>query len=204
MTEELRLGTIPLWLQDDPAPGARDISEKDTVVENWKPVIGYEGFYEVSSLGRIKSFVYNGTQRSVPKILSPTINKKHGYSQICLYKNKEPKRTFRLHRLVLEAFVGLRPSKTEGTHRDGDKSNNALLNLAWRTHAENENDKYKHGTTIHGERNHQAKLTEESVKKIRELHSSGQFSQKRISEMYDVSENAIFNVVHLKRWAHVT
>lgn len=117
----------------------------DIMVEEWKPIKGYEGYYEISSFGRIKSIerkVYNpgvigeGSYRTVPeKIRKPNIMK--GYHCICLIKNKSHK-VFRVHRLVMEHFVSEAPSQEhQVNHIDGDKSNNHVENLEWVTPKEN-------------------------------------------------------------------
>ena len=123
------------------------------MVEEWKPIQGYEGCYEISSLGRVKSVerkVYNpcvlgdGCYRTVPeKIRKPNIMK--GYHCVGLVKNKSIK-IFRIHRLVIEHFVGQAPSQEyQVNHIDGDKSNNRVENLEWVTPKENTQHAIKTG-----------------------------------------------------------
>ncbi len=70
-------------------------------------------------------------------------------------------------RLVLEAFRGCAPYGEQARHLDGVMTNNRLDNLAWGTPVENAADKVRHGTSLHGERNHQCKLSDKQVKEIR-------------------------------------
>lgn len=116
--------------------------------EIWKPIEGYEGKYEVSSLGRVKSLNYRNTNRAV--IMRPYKNiSKRGnvpYLQVDLYKNGQgtyPK----VHILVCTAFHGHRPSDIDGDtnveamHLNGDSLDNRAENLAWGRHYDNVREK---------------------------------------------------------------
>lgn len=119
-------------------------------MEEWKAVSGYEGLYEVSNLGRVRSIKRR-------KILSLSILK-DGYCQVGLCKLGE-RRYFLIHRLVAEAFVPNPASKPQVNHKDEDKSNNAASNLEWMTPKENIN----YGTGIVRRANTQAKVLGKSV-----------------------------------------
>jgi hypothetical protein len=111
------------------------------VNETWRPVLGYEGLYEVSSFGRIRSSARQGTPG---KTLIGVINRV-GYVVVALWKeNRQSTRT--VHRLVLEAFAGPCPEGHECRHLDGSRTNNKLANLTWGTSRENSQDAYTHGT----------------------------------------------------------
>lgn len=102
--------------------------------EYWRPVLGYEGLYEVSNWGRIKSIPRKGTYA---RILKPVPNK-YGYLQVNLCKNGKLK-TFKVHRLVVEAFLEIPEGLKQyiGTvylqvnHKDENKHNNNVENLEW-------------------------------------------------------------------------
>lgn len=96
--------------------------------EEWRPVVGYEGLYEVSNLGRIRRV----------RLMSPTI-KKHGYVQVSLMDAHGVRKSYRLHRLVAEAFISNPDSKPQVNHRDENTLNNRADNLEWATPAENTN-----------------------------------------------------------------
>lgn len=113
--------------------------------EVWLPIKGYEGLYEISSLGRVKTIerkVYNpgvlgdGKYRTVPEIIrKPNIQR--GYYCIALSKDKRTK-VYRIHRLVAEHFIGPQPApEYQVNHIDGNKSNNCVENLEWVTPKEN-------------------------------------------------------------------
>lgn len=105
--------------------------------EIWKPIEGFEGLYEVSNLGRIKSIKRNTTKGGILKLYT---NKQNGYVYAGLTKNNRRK-TFRVHRLVMSTFVGW--SELQVNHIDGDKTNNKLSNLEYCTGSENMIHAYK-------------------------------------------------------------
>lgn len=117
-------------------------------MEEWKPVVGWEDFYAVSDLGRVKSIervisVYgpNGLYRKPvrERIMKPL----RGAG--AMYMNLNPGAIKRkVHHLVLEAFIGPRRADLITRHLDGDFANNALSNLAYGTQAENRYDAVRH------------------------------------------------------------
>lgn len=108
---------------------------KKFVLEIWKDVVGYEGLYQVSNLGRVKSIIFPKNKDG--KILKQRIRK--GYLRIQLYKNKIAK-DFGVHRLVALAFIPNPYNKPEIDHIDGIPSNNNVSNLKWCTPKENSNN----------------------------------------------------------------
>jgi hypothetical protein len=109
-----------------------------------------------------------------------------------------------IHRLVLEVFVGPCPEGCEGCHRDGDKKNNRRSNLYWGTRQQNMDDAVRHGTTTHGTRNSQAKLTEDEVKAIVVLLDEGELTFKEIAETFNVSSPAISLIARGANWVRIT
>lgn len=101
--------------------------------EIWKDIEGYEGLYQVSDLGRVKSF-------ATSRVLKPYRNKA-GYLLVYLCKNGKRK-THRIHRLVAQSFIPNPENKPEVNHLDENKTNNMVSNLEWSTRKENLN----HGT----------------------------------------------------------
>lgn len=108
------------------------------VVENWKPVPEFEGLYEVSDLGNVRSL-----RKGI--ILKPSYSNSGGYPMVIFRRNKLSFARYN-HRLVMEVFVGPCPDGLEVRHLDGNPKNPALTNLAYGTHAENMYDKAQHGT----------------------------------------------------------
>jgi hypothetical protein len=168
--------------------------------EEWRDIFGWEGFYQISNFGRLKSL----KRPFVPKdrVLKACVDV-YGYSFACLFKNQKRLACPKIHRLVLEAFVGQKPEGTECRHIDGNKSNNRLENLEWATHAINELDKYKHGTIMYGSKNGYAKLIEKDVRKIRKLWSTGKYTQCELADKFGVRQFCIWSIIHRKSWKHV-
>lgn len=111
--------------------------------EIWKDIPGYEGRYQVSNLGRVKSLAretFTGVyMRQLPETVKiPQKHNNGNYRSVVL--SKEGKKTTRLiHRLVAEAFIPNPDDKPEIDHKDGDPTNNNANNLRWVTHKENDN-----------------------------------------------------------------
>ena len=102
------------------------------IEEQWLDISGYEGLYQISNFGRVKSFYFKN-----PRILKP--HKVKGYSNVELYKNKK-KKQFYIHRLVMENFCPIENMNVlDVNHKDEDKSNNHISNLEWMTHKDNLN-----------------------------------------------------------------
>lgn len=123
--------------------------------EIWKPVKGYEGFYEVSDHGNVKSLRKN-------KILKQTVGVKNGYSYVGLYKEGKDKRVL-VHRIVATAFIDNPMQKRTVNHKDGNKSNNCVENLEWATYSENHRHAFKNGLKIVSDK--QRKVASETGKK---------------------------------------
>lgn len=104
--------------------------------EIWKDIKDYEGLYQVSNYGRVKS-LYKKTNFNTSKetILSPGIDKR-GYLQVVIYKESKP-RGRRIHRLVAETFIENPENKRTINHLDENKLNNKSNNLKWATDQEN-------------------------------------------------------------------
>ena len=172
---------------------------------NWTPVVGFEDEYAVSEAGEVKSLARpawngNGRRSLRERILKPGVCES-GRLLVVLYKNGK-KYSRLVHKLVLEAFRGMCPPGMECCHNDGNASNNALDNLRWGTHAENEADKVLHGTTNRGERNGLAKLQASDVHRIRLLAEVGVL-KKRIAEMFGISGHQVGDIVHRVCWNHI-
>lgn len=118
------------------------------LAENWLPVVGWEGLYEVSDHGQVRSLdrvvAFGHQQRQVRgRILGG--GRSHNGVRFAVLCNGPDQVQRSVHRLVLEAFVGPCPEGMEGCHWDDDNDNNHLSNLRWDTHQANEQDKVRNG-----------------------------------------------------------
>ncbi len=126
---------------------------------------------------------------------------RNGYLRTTLYADRKCFGWF-IHRLVLETFIGPCPPGMEACHNDGNRLNNSLDNLRWDTHKANIEDAIRHGRTTQGERNPQAKLTNDDVREIRRLVASGR-NRREISSIYGIHYNHVGYIVTRKLWASV-
>jgi len=159
-------------------------------MEEWRNVVGFEGIYEVSSHGNVRS-VKSGQLKKI------TEDKKTNRPFLNLWKNNK-QNVVRVHKLVLEAFVGLCPEGLECCHNDGNSFNNHVSNLRWDTHKSNIHDRITHGTSNRGERCGTAKLTLEQVNAIRKDTRL----QRLIAADYGIAESMISRIKNGKRWQH--
>jgi hypothetical protein len=172
----------------------------ETVTELWLPVKGFEGKYEVSSLGRVRSLGRMVVRsRGVPffrptRFLKPNATGGTGYPTVNFGGG-----TKYVHGLVLEAFVGPRPEGCEACHCNGSRIDNRVENLRWDTPQENQRDRAKHGTSNRGERCASAKLTENQAIEIRDSKEPGCDLARR----YGVAQQTICNIRKGRRWNHI-
>lgn len=179
--------------------------------EVWKDIKEYEGLYQVSNLGRVKSLdreiTYSDGRTTLHKgreIKTRVGN--HGYMCALIYKNNKPKQIL-IHRLICEHFV--EPPSNEKNivnHKDGNKLNNDPSNLEWcdkRYNMVHAIDELKVSNVL-GEENSQSKLTEEQVLEIYNLAINKTYTQQKIADMYGISSGNVNCIKLQKTWKRVT
>lgn len=179
----------------------------------WKPVIGFEGIYEINNQGIIRSidrFVANknGERLAKGKTISH-IKSNSGYMVVNL-KNNGKSKQFLVHRLIALHFIDNPMNLPEINHKDGNKCNNDFSNLEWCSKSENIAHSYKLGLsksnfkqTEMGEKNPNNKLAEDDVKLIRDEYSKGWKSQRQLAKEFNVSQQCIGNIINRKTWKHI-
>lgn len=168
--------------------------------EIWRVVVGYDGCYEVSNVGNVRRLPHRG--RPI-KMLSAFKEPKR-YVRVVLHLNNKGKSS-RVHRLVAKAFIPNPENKPFINHIDGNKHNNLVSNLEWCTQSENVIHSYANGLqgVCKGADNHLSKLIDQDIRKIRELYKTGQYSYRKIGDMFSVTASAIHCIVSKKSWRHV-
>lgn len=120
----------------------KEFSLKDLPNEEWRDVVGYEGLYKVSNMGRVKmlprNVLANKSQRIIPEHIIKQIETQKGYLSVDLWNMNNRKR-FMVHRLVLNAFNGKNSDKKECNHKNENRKDNIYTNLEWISHKENIN-----------------------------------------------------------------
>jgi hypothetical protein len=167
-------------------------------MEIWKDIPGYEGQYQASDIGRIKSIGNDKTRKE--KILKLT-NHKSGYLAVNLSKNGIDKK-LKVHRLILMAFVGQCPTGYECLHLDDNRKNNNIKNLRWGTSSENNKMRYNHGRVKYkGKDGPNAKLTQAQVDQIRFMKGKVKWGYwAKLARAIDVGKTAISDIVNNKSW----
>ena len=176
---------------------------------SWMPIPGWEGFYEVSEEGLIRSVErytdhpISGLRRVRSRVLKQNLSGRSEDARLAVALCRDGKaRTVRVHLCVALAFLGPRPDGMECAHLDGDRLNNKVSNLRWVTHAENESHKSRHGTVPAGSRHGNSKLTEEQVLEIRRRCAAGE-RYEDVAVDYGVTSSNVWCIVVRKTWRHV-
>ena len=177
--------------------------------EIWKPIAGFEGLYEASNTGKIRSLdrtletpskygFYYRTYKG--KILAQCFDGKKNYLHVNLCKNG--KSSIKLvHRIIAETFIPNPKNLPEINHKDEDKTNNLITNLEWCNHKYNNNYGSK-ANASKGENNSQNKFSQDIILKIRKeyIHRDKQFGVTALSKKYGISIPHICAIVKRKRW----
>lgn len=172
-------------------------------MEIWKSIPGFEGAYEVSSEGRVRSLdrivrCKNGAAKSYKGrilLLKPNVG---GYLSLRLGRGNP----VMVHQLVAQVFIGPAPEGLQACHNSGDKNDNRKNNIRYDTPKANQADRVVHGTDRKGSQLPQAKLNEAQVAEIKSM--LGLISHRAIAAQYGVSSTAVSLISSGKNWKHVT
>ena len=181
--------------------------------EIWKPIEGYEGYYEVSDMGRVRGLDRVTTdrrgiqQRRLGRVLTPWYQGRPGRKYPWVDLRSDGKRTrSSIHRLVTAAFIGPYPDGKEVNHKNGITTDNHLENLEYVTHSEN----IRHaidtlGATLGqaGEDHHNAKLSAKQVCNIRSRYASGGVTQQELANQNDVAVMTVNDILCSRTWNHL-
>lgn len=167
--------------------------------EVWRPVPGYEGYYEVSSLGKIRSLDrivtlspnrWGGTSKK--RIVGTEIKsfrKNSGYWGVMLRRDGAFRNRL-VHAIVCEAFHGPRPDGMDAAHEDGDRDNCAASNVSWKTPAQNAADRTRHGTQVWGANHPNTRISAENVELIKQSAAT----EEALGERFGISPSHAGNI----------
>ena len=181
------------------------------MLEKFVDIKGYEGYYQISNHGRIKSLKRivkhaSGDVELKEKFKKPTVNS-NGYYKTNLYKNGK-ETTVYIHRLIASAFIPNLDNKPQINHIDGVKTNNDLSNLEWVTQSENGLHAYNIGlrnVVSHSSSDPRfktnVKLTKKQVLEIRKLKNN--ISTRKIAKMFNTSHVTVSMIRTGRIWSDV-
>lgn len=168
-------------------------------IEIWKDVVGYEGYYEVSNIGRVRSLervVVDGSTRGYR--LRALCNDGLGYKHVSLSKNRK-NRTIKVHRLVAQAFIPNPENKPHIDHINTIRDDNRVENLRWVTPKENSQNKItRKRLEIFNEVNRLTGVAKPSTRKVLEYNIDGLFVRewrcvRFIAQTYNVDNSNIYS-----------
>lgn len=174
--------------------------------ETWRDIAGYEGMYQVSNLGRVRSLDRTDKRgrKWSGKVLAP-IKTKLGYLHIHLLSDGKPE-TAKIHRLVAESFIPNPDNLPEINHKDENKANNVVTNLEWCDRRYNTTyGKFTHeyiSNRVSGENNGRSKIKKKEAEEIRRLYVRGSrdFNITKLAEAYGLCPSQIGNIVRGESW----
>jgi len=171
----------------------------------WVDIIGYEGLYQINKNGEVKSLSRTIKNNKGNQLLPESILKHsfsgRGYPSVTLRKNNKSK-THYIHRLIAEHFIPNPNRLPTVNHKDGNKMNNAIENLEWKSYSGNNQHAYDNGLKARGELFYNAKLTEDEVREII-LNGKGNRTYQEIADEYGVARATIRDILIKKTWNHL-
>jgi predicted XRE-type DNA-binding protein len=171
--------------------------------EIWKDVKGYEGLYQVSSIGNIKriSYIHRLVANKKPKMLKQS--SKGNYALITLCKDGQSK-TYNVHKLVADAFLSgnsycpLCKNSFDINHKDENSRNNFYKNLEYITHKENIEK-----STSKKQKSSVKKLNDKKVIQINKLIKKNNFSYSQIGQKFNISRGLVCKIAKGRMWKHI-
>ena len=167
-------------------------------VEEWRDIHGFEGLYQASDQGRVRSLDHVDSLGRTRKgrVLKPSEAGHHRN-----YATVKVGRTMGVHVAVARAFIGPRPStKHDASHRDNNPANNTPGNIRWLTHRENIAEQKTHGTVCRHGRTGRPQVLDEN--KVREIRASTE-KQIVLAKRFGVSQTLISNIIARRKWPDV-
>lgn len=168
--------------------------------EIWKDILGYEGLYQASTTGRVRSMDREITRKNGVKqfyfgrILKSNLN--HTDRPYVNLSKENKAKSYEIQRVMAITFLGERPKGYQVCHIDGNHRNNSINNLRYDTVSENSRDLYRVGR-----KNPKGVLDIDKVLKIRKFYSTGKYFQKDLAKMFNVSQTQISSIVRRESYS---
>jgi len=178
--------------------------------EIWKDISGFEGLYQASTLGRVRSFdktLTSGLWNQETVLLKGRIIKsldgRGGYLKVSLTNKSGKYIQITLHRLIGKTFIPNPENKPQINHKNAIRTDCRVENLEWVTDSENKRHAIEYLGNCKGERVGTHKLTAAQVLEIREMYKDQYYNPRVIGEKYGVSRNSIIRIIEGKSWKHL-
>lgn len=182
------------------------------MTESWRAIPGFEGRYEVSDEGRIRTLL-TLRPRYLMAVKRTTLDR-YGYPRTTLSRSDGTRHRVLVHRVVATAFLGPCPAGMQVAHNNGVRTDCRAANLRYATPLENQRDRLLHGTSnvgrkhpcpenvLRGEASPAATLNEAIVRTIRVLAAGG-LGTKAIATRLGIGSSSVSHVLHRRTWRHV-
>jgi hypothetical protein len=171
-------------------------------MENWRPVVGWEGIYEVSDYGRTRR-VIGGKGTFVGRALD-SCALRNGYLVVRFRYNGRTERPL-LHSVVAEAFIGPRQRKWEVNHLNGIRTDNRAVNLEYCSSSGNKLHAYetlkRPKVSCPGTKNGRAKLSDDQVRAIRLRYALGGVTQQALADEFGMSQPVVSQIIRRAIWS---
>ena len=177
--------------------------------EKWVPVVGYESFYEVSNLGRVRSkdrtIVNNIATFTQQGRILKTSTTRNGYHKYVLTCENKKQKTLLAHRVVAQAWISNPLNKKNVNHINGIKTDNRVSNLEWSTDSENVRHALSTGliNVRKGEQVYFSKFTNAQALYIKTAFTVGDLSIRELSDMFELPYRTVADIARNRTWKHI-
>jgi len=178
------------------------------IMEIWKDIKEYEGYYQVSNQGRVRSGNrqvnrVNSKPYFKPGRILRSADNGGGYGKVHLHLGNANCRVY-IHRLVAMMFIPNPEGKPEVNHIDGNSKNNIADNLQWVTHRENMKHAVESGLfDVKGEKHWKSRLKEKDIINIRKMYKTGKYNYCQLARKYGVADTCIGSIIRRITWTHI-
>ncbi len=188
--------------------------ENDFQNEVWKDIPNFEGYYQASTMGRIRSLDREIEKRDgrggidryvrLGKIFNLKYKKNRRYTSVRLSKDGKTN-SYAVHRIIAITFINNSENKPQANHINGIKSDNRVENLSWMTNSENVNHAIETGlnNSVRGESHGSCKFKNEDITNMRNMYKTGNYTYKQIGLLFNATVARVSEIIRRKTWKHI-